>query len=65
MEIFRAKNFSFRPTGIQTGASAFNLHSSRVPISMMGDSSQTSVWNCDGDVINDSEVFIRFDTHEP
>lgn len=32
----------------------------------MADSSQTSVWNCDGEVIHDSEVFIRFGlTHEP
>lgn len=64
VEIYRAKNFTFRPTGIQTGASAFNLHSSRIPISTMGDSSQTSVWNCDGEVINDSEVFIRSGTHD-
>lgn len=26
----------------------------------MNDSSHTSVWNCDGEVINDTEVFIRY-----
>lgn len=60
MEIYRTKRFSFKPSGLQTGASAFNLHSSRVPISIVNESNNTSAWNCDGEVIHDSDVSIRY-----
>ncbi|XP_031638718.1 ceramide kinase [Contarinia nasturtii] len=59
VEIYRTKKFSFKPTGIQTGASTFNLHSSRVPISNSNDTKHSSVWNCDGEVVLDSDISIR------
>lgn len=59
VEIYRTKQFSFKPTGLQTGASAFNLHSSRIPISSMNESHFSSVWNCDGEVVFDADVSIR------
>lgn len=63
VEIYRTSRFSFRPNGIQPNmASTFNLHGSTVPISM-GDNNngnQTSIWNCDGEVIHDSEVIVRY-----
>lgn len=60
VEIYRTRKFSFKPMGMQTGASAFNLHSSRVPISSSNDSGQSSVWNCDGEVVLDSDVSVRY-----
>ena len=59
VEIYRTKQFSFKPTGLQTGASAFNLHSSRMPISNISDTHFSSVWNCDGEVVFDTDVSIR------
>lgn len=58
VEIYRTRKFSFRPIGLQAGASVYNLHSSRVPISSDG-GQHTSVWNCDGEIIHDSELSIR------
>lgn len=60
VEIYRTKRFTFRPSGLSNGSSTFNVHSSRVPISTMNESIRTSVWNCDGEVIQDSDISIRF-----
>lgn len=60
VEIYRTKQFTFRPAGLQSSTSAFNVHSSRVPISSANESTRTSVWNCDGEVIQDSDISIRY-----
>lgn len=60
VEIYRTKKFSFKPSGLQTGASAFNLHSSRVPIDNTSDAGRSSIWNCDGEVVHDADVSVRY-----
>lgn len=62
MEIYRTSRFTFRPNGVQPSmASTFNLHGSTVPISVESNAvnNQTSIWNCDGEVIHDPEVTVR------
>lgn len=59
VEIYRTRKFTFRPNGLQPGASAYNINSSRIPISSSDGGQHTSVWNCDGEVLHDSEVSIR------